>query len=375
MIHDHPKWWVRALIGSAELILLLGLLVLVVLAIGSATDVRVVKSFMISLVGAVALQVYSGPSGVLSFGHVGFIALGAYGSALFTANPQIKAAAIPDAPAFILTSQLPFLPAILIGIAVAVVLAVLIGPTLVRLSGAAAAVATLGLMVVVYTVLSNADWLTRGSRAFSGIPPYTNTAWCFGAVAFAIVVARLMRDSYFGLGLRSSREDLIAAEASGVDVQRARFVAWVVSAGLAAISGALYAHFVLAILPNAFHYEMTFLIVTMVILGGYSVTGTVAGAIVVTILAELLRRAEHGISFGGVRLTEAPGLTGIVLAMIIVLILTLRPQGMLGRWEIDELLARLNRKRREPAAEPAPPPTTDRSMAMPLHGRETENAK
>ena len=76
----------RALVGSAELIVLLGIVVLVVSALGSATDLRILKGFLISLAGAVALQVYSGTSGVLSFGHVGFIALGAYGSALFTAS-------------------------------------------------------------------------------------------------------------------------------------------------------------------------------------------------------------------------------------------------------------------------------------------------
>ncbi len=371
MMHEHPKWWLRALVGSAELVVLLGIVVLVVSALGSPTDLRILKGFLISLTGAVALQVYSGTSGVLSFGHVGFIALGAYGSALFTASTKIKAAAIPDAPAFVLTSQLPFLPAIMIGIAVAVVLAVLTGPTFVRLSGAAAAVATLGLMVVVHTVLSNADWLTRGSRAFSGIPPYATTLWCFGAAAVVILIARLVRDSAYGLGLRSSREDLIAAEASGVNVERARLVAWIISAGLAAISGALYAHFVLAILPAAFYFQMTFLLVTMVILGGYSVTGAVVGSVVVTILAEALRRAENGISVAGFQLTEAPGLTGVVLALIIVLILTLRPQGMLGRWEIDELLARAFRRGRTRKEDE----TGNRSMAMPVHGRETENAK
>ncbi|MBL0922698.1 MAG: branched-chain amino acid ABC transporter permease, partial [Phycisphaerales bacterium] len=105
----------------------------------------------------------------------------------------------------------------------------------------------------------------------------------------------------------------------------------VLAAGmLAAASGALYAHFVLAILPHAFYFQMTFLLVTMVILGGYSVTGAVLGAAVVTLLAEGLRRAENGIAIGGFQLTEAPGLTGMALALIIVLILTLRPQGILG---------------------------------------------
>ena len=230
--------------------------------------------------------------------------------------------------------------------AVAALVAAVIGRTFVRLSGSAASVATLGLMVVVFTVLSNADWLTRGARAFSGIPPYASTGWCFAAAAFSIVVARLFRDSDIGLGLRSSRDDIIAAEASGVDVQRARYVVWVVSAALAAVSGALYAHFVLAILPQAFHFEMTFLIVTMVIVGGQSITGAVVGTAVVAVLAELLRRAENGVSIGGIHLSEAAGLTSIILALTIIAILTFRPQGIFGHWEVDELLARATARKK-----------------------------
>ena len=278
-MHASRTWWVRSLVGSTELILLIGAAIVLVQSFGTATDLRVLRAVLINIVAAVALQTYTGPSGIISFGHVGFMALGAYGSALFTANPSIKASAIPEAPSFILDAQLPFLPAMLIGAVVAMAVAAVIGRTFVRLSGAAAAVATLGLMVMVFVVLSNAEGITRGSQAFSGIPPYASIGWCFGAIVFTVLTARLLRDSAFGLGLRSSREDVIAALASGVDVYRSRYVMWVASAGLSAVAGALYAHTVLAILPQAFHFQLTFLIVTMVIIGGQSITGAVVGTV------------------------------------------------------------------------------------------------
>ena len=128
---------------------------------------------------------------------------------------------------------------------------------------------------------------------------------------------------------------------------------WVASAGLSAVAGALYAHTVLAILPQAFHFQLTFLIVTMVIIGGQSITGAVVGTVAVSLLAEALRRAENGISFGSIQLNEAPGLTTMVLGLIIVLTLTLRPQGLLGRWEIDELFARIGALKRSAARIPA----------------------
>lgn len=347
------RWWCRAAAGAALLSALVGLVVLAVLLFGSATDQRILVTFLINLVAVVGLQTYVGNSGVISFGHAGFVALGAYGAALFTASPTIKARAIADAPAFILEAQFDFLPATVIGMAVAMAFAFAVGLTIVRLAGAAAAVATLGLMVVVYTVLSNAEGLTRGAKAFSGIPAYTTPALAFACLLVCFFAARLLRDSGLGLGLRSSREDELAAESSGVDILRARLVMWVASAAMCALAGSLYAHYLLAILPHAFHFGMTLLLVTMVIIGGQSISGALFGTAAVTLLAEALRRLEYGFSIGPISLNELPGLTTIVLGLLIVLTLTFRPKGLLGRWEIDELLLRAWRGRLPaPAREP-----------------------
>ena len=360
------RWWLRALMGAALLSALVGVVVLAADAFGSATDQRVAMTFLINLAVATGLQTYVGNSGVISFGHVSFMALGAYGAALFSASPEVKAQSIPDAPAFIVNAELSFVPATLIGIAVAMLVAFLVGFTIVRLAGAAASVATLGLMVVVFTILSNTDTLTRGSKAFSGIPPYTNLGWGLGAVVLCLTIARLLRDCDLGLGLRSSREDELAAQASGVDITRARLVMWVAGAGMAALGGSLYAHFVLAILPKAFHFDLTFLTVTMVIVGGHSISGAVAGTAAITLMAEFLRRAENGFSIGPFSLSEAPGLTTIVLGLLIVLALTLRPKGLLGRWELDELIARaLAGRPPEGASPPRLAPTRSREERAP----------
>ncbi|MBN9248975.1 MAG: hypothetical protein BGO03_00320 [Mesorhizobium sp. 61-13] len=334
------KWWKQSLVGSALLLAILLAIVAIVALAGSTTDMRILMVFLINVIAAISLQTYAGNSGNISFGHVGFMALGAYGSALFTADPAIKAIGIPDAPAFIREAQISFLPAMLIGTVIAVAVAAAIGRVFVRLSGAAAAVATLGFMVIVYTLLSNAEQLTRGSKAFSGIPEYTTLGWCVALLALTIVVARLLRDSNTGLGLRACADDPIAGQAAGVDILNSRYVMWVASAAGAAIAGALYAHYIGAILPKAFHFELTFVLVTMVIVGGRSITGAVAGAALITILTEVLRRLENGFSIGSINLSEAPGLTTAVLALMIVATLTIRPQGLVSRWEIEELLQR-----------------------------------
>ena len=116
---------------------------------------------------------------------------------------------------------------------------------------------------------------------------------------------------------------------------------WVASAAMAALAGSLYAHYVLAILPRAFYFDLTFLSVTMLIVGGRSVSGAVIGAAAITLIAEFLRRAENGFSVGPFSLNDAPGLTTMVLGLLIVLGLTLRPKGLCGRWELDEVIIRL----------------------------------
>jgi ABC-type branched-subunit amino acid transport system permease subunit len=338
-LFDH--WWVRAICGVALFSSIITVLIGIVAAFGSATDTRIAMTFLINLVLVLGLQTYIGNTGIISFGHVSFMAIGAYGAALFSASPEVKLHAIPHAPSLILNASLGFLPATLIGIVVAVAVALIIGFAMVRLVGAAASVATLGLLVVVFTILSNSEALTRGSKAFSGIPPYTTLGLALGAVVLCLALARLLRDSNIGLGLRSSSEDELAAKASGVDVIRGRLIMWVASAAMAALAGSLYAHYILAILPRAFYFDLTFLSVTMLIVGGRSVSGAVIGAAAITLIAEFLRRAENGFSVGPFSLSDAPGLTTMVLGLLIVLSLTLRPKGLCGRWELDELVIRL----------------------------------
>jgi branched-chain amino acid transport system permease protein len=357
------RWWFRAFVGAAILCALLASMVVLVDYAGSATDERIAMTFLVNLILVMGLQTFVGSSGVISFAHVSFMAIGAYSAVLLTTPPAIKETSIPDAPTLIQHAELGFLPATAIAVVVTMAFALVVGLPIVRLAGAAAAVATLGLLVIMHTVLSNSETLTRGAQAFYGIPAYSNlgVGLAFGVVA--ITVARLLRESSIGLGLRSSREDELSARASGFDVARGRLVAWVVSAGITAIAGSLYAHYVLAILPNAFYFNLTFVIVTMVIVGGQSVTGAFIGAAGLSLLTEFLRRAENGFSLGPITLDDAPGLTTIVLGLLIIGTMIARPKGLAGRWELDDWL--FGRRRRGSRPEAASLPQEDPSEHRP----------
>ncbi|MEA2241319.1 MAG: branched-chain amino acid transport system ATP-binding protein livM, partial [Solirubrobacteraceae bacterium] len=210
----------------------------------------------------------------------------------------------------------------------------------VRLNGAAAAIATLGLLVIVREILSNRESLTRGAKTFYGVPDYTTAGWALAWAIVAIFLARWFRESGVGLRLRATRDDPIAAGAMGADIMRSRLSAWVLSAAIAGVGGVLYAHFILGFAPEQFFFDLTFTLLVMVVLGGPTVSGAVVGATAVTIATEVLRRGESGFSIGPIVVHQAFGLTTIGLGVAVLVTMIVRQNGLLGRWELDEWIVR-----------------------------------
>jgi branched-chain amino acid transport system permease protein len=358
-------WVVRALLSSAFISAILAVGVLGVYYTSSAVAQNVVMLFLINLIVVVGLQTFTGNSGVVSFGHVAFMAIGAYVTAIITTSPAIKQTLIPDAPSFLLQAELSFVPAMVVAVGVTSAIALPIGFVFARLTGAAAAIATLAWLVIARTVIANWDRITAGTFTFYGIPNFTTVGWALGLAILAITVARLFRESGLGLSLRASSNDPLVARAVGVSVTSARLAAWVLSAAIAGLGGVLYAHFVLAVAPTAFYFELTFIILVMLIVGGRSVSAAVVGAAVISVISELLRRTETA--------TGRFGTSTLVLAMIFIAVMILRSEGLLGRWELDQLVVRgwraLRRRRtaepvrassaRRDAGEPRPPVPDD----------------
>ncbi|MEW6633682.1 MAG: branched-chain amino acid ABC transporter permease [Pseudomonadota bacterium] len=335
--------WLRGPV-TGTLILAIPLMVVALLALdaGSLTTTRVVTIFFINIVLAVGLQSFIGLSGLVSLGHVAFMAIGAYAAGILVTPMAVKATSIPDAPAFLVETVIGFAPSLLVAAIVAMVIAVIVGPIMVRLSVAAAPIATLSMMIVVSVLLSNSTAITRGDQTFYGIPRNTGILTAATVSILVIFIARCLRDSGIGLSLRSSRKDELSARANGVNVFWVRLVAWVLSAGIMAIGGALYAQQLGAISPKLFLYDITFLVLSMVVLGGRSIAGAVVGVALVSIVVEILRRVETGISIAG---HDLNGLANVGLGVIIIATMLLRSDGIMGSREFDEMLGR--RKPRE----------------------------
>jgi branched-chain amino acid transport system permease protein len=231
--------------------------------------------------------------------------------------------------------QVPFVVAVLVGGAIAALVAALVGFPLMRLSGAAAVIATFALLIIIHTVLLNWSQVTNGPRTLFGVQSYT-TLWVSAAVGIlSIILAFWFKETALGLKLRASREDERAAASIGINIVWVRWVAFVMAAFVTGSAGALWAHFITSFSPLSFYLPQTFLIIAMFIIGGTgSVSGAVVGAVAVTGIFEGVRGIENAVNIGVLLPFTVSGLTEVCLSVAMILILILRPSGILGTREL-----------------------------------------
>ncbi len=303
---------------------------------GSASA-RIASVFFISLIAVVGIGVYSGNSGILSFGHVSFMGIGAYASSLLTMPPAIKSATLSQLPLWLKQMQVDLPIALSMAVIFTMAISVVIGMAFNRLEGSAATIATVGLLIVVHGVIIGWKDVTRGAQSFFGVPRDASLWVIAISCVIALLVARLYRDSISGLRLRAGRENPIAGQVSGVNIRRERFIAWVISAGIMALAGGLLAHFLGAFSAKKFYFIDTFLLLSMLIVGGMStVSGAITGAVVITLVSEILRKLEGGVTILGVDMPLIFGATNIGISLLILWVMFKRPNGITGFQEWEE---------------------------------------
>jgi branched-chain amino acid transport system permease protein len=334
----------RRLLGPLAAIVILAAVLALLEVSGQAFWQGLFVNIGIFIILVVSLNLSSGFTGVFSLGHIGFMALGAYTAAILTLPLREKQSYLPNLPGWLAGIHLDgtiggfpigFLIATLIAGVLVAAVAWVVGLVLMRLSGHFVAVATLGFLVIVRVILFNADNFTRGSRTFSNVTAYTNLWWVWAWALVTLYVVWRLKFSPYGRAMFAQREDRQAAQAIGIAVLGPRLLAFVVSAFFTAVAGSLYAHFITSFSPTVFYFDLTFRVITMLVVGGLgSVSGSVLGVVLITVLAEALRRLEDT--------TEYYGLSQIVLAVIFILIMIFRREGLLGQREIalDSLFAK-----------------------------------
>jgi len=341
--------------ATADALCMVAVLLLVALAaffFGGVAMQRVVTYAAIMLTAVLGLQIFSGNSGIVSFGQAAFVGLGAYATGILTMPAALQRTALRDLPQFLAGHELSFFAALAVVLVLAVVIGLLTGTPLMRLTGSSASIATLAMLIIVYTLLVAGREITRGSQPFYGVPREVGL-WTAAAVAsVALIAARLFRETSFGLASRAAANDERGAAAVGVDQRIARLAAWVVGVIAAMAAGAMMAQFLGAFSPRDFYFDLGFTLLAMLIVGGMtSSLGAFAGVIVTIVVIEVVRRFEGGGEMLGLHLPVLFGLTQGVLAIAMILVIWRRPTGLFGERELNLL----RRSGRTPEMASAPP--------------------
>ena len=301
---------------------------------------RLLVFIAINIILATSLNLINGFTGQFSIGHAGFMAIGAYSSAYFSnvyGESIVRSiSSLGETAAFSITLLL----AIIVGAVVAAIMGLIVGIPSLRLKGDYLAIVTLGFAEIIRIVILNID-AVGGATGYS-VPGYANFFWIGLFAVITIVVIHNIVNSDPGRALVSIREDELAAEAMGVNTTRYKVTAFVIGSAFAGIAGVLFAHNNKFLHTNDFQFIKSFEIIIMIVIGGMgSITGAILGAIIVTLLPELLRLLPD-VSLGGFTIRFAD-LRLVIFALILIVTMIVRPQGILGTMEIGHLFKRFRR--------------------------------
>jgi branched-chain amino acid transport system permease protein len=331
---------------------------------GMAYYNRIIVLMGVNITLAVSLNIINGHAGQFSLGHAGFMAIGAYFASFLTVfylGPKFVDKFADGSTQQWIAQNASIVIAALGGGVLAAIAGYLVGLPSLRLRGDYLAIVTLGFGEIIRVLILNIDKI-GAARGLGGIPKWANFFWVYLLVAITILISwRLVRSSV-GRAFLAVREDEIAAEAMGVDTTKYKVKAFIIGSFLAGAAGALFAHYMMYLNPTMFQFIKSFEVVAMVVLGGLgSISGSVVAAIILTFLPEGLRAAKD---FMPAAMADKDPRMVIYSIMLIVLMLT-RPQGLLGRRELWQVLAR--RKDTGPTeGRDETPPELDRKQGPPV---------
>ncbi len=259
----------------------------------------------INIMLAVSLHIILGITGQFSIGHAGFMAVGAYVSAICT-----------------MQLELPFITGILLGAIMAAIAGLLVGIPTLRLKGDYLAIATLGFAEIIRIIFLNIDYV--GGAAGMQITHQTNWTYAFFGVVVTILIISNFTNSRHGRACIAIREDEIAADAMGINTTYYKVVAFAIGSFFAGVAGAIYAHNFYIIQPTTFGFLKSFDILILVVLGGLgSLSGSVIAAIFLTFVTTYLQ------GFPETRM--------IIYSLVLILVMLYRPSGLLGTKEVTDL--------------------------------------
>jgi branched-chain amino acid transport system permease protein len=302
-------------------------------AVSTSTQTYVITA-LVNVTIVVALYVFIGNSGVLSFGHISFVAVGAWTAGILSMPTAEKPAIMPNLAGFLRDTTVGNVPSLALAAAVGAIYALIVGLPLMRLSGLAAGIATFAVLEITHNVLRYWEKIGPGLNTFSAVPETTGLLQAALGALVAVAVAFLYQHSRYGRMLRATREDAAAARAVGVSVYGQRLAAFTLSGALAGLAGGLYVH-LLPVNSEQLYLDLTFITLAMLVIGGAtSLWGAVVGAVAVSGVDSFLAEAENGVHIAGGSLDLPSGTRIVVVGALMAIVLILRPSGLTGGREI-----------------------------------------
>lgn len=264
----------------------------------------------INIILAVSLNLINGYTGQFSIGHAGFMAVGAYTSAIITVK-----------------LGLPFELGLVVATVCAGILGILIGLPTLRLDGDYLAIATLGLGEIIRICILNIDYV-GGASGLMGIPRMTNFTYTFWIMIGIIFFIKNFKNSAHGRCCLAIRENEIAADTMGINTTKYKVMAFALGASFAGTAGALFSHYFFLAHPASFTFMRSFDILTMVVLGGLgSMTGAITGATLLTFISAFL--------------SDYPEWRMIIYSITMIVLMLRRPQGLFGNEELSQKMFRI----------------------------------
>lgn len=315
-------------------VLLSGFTIVVYLLMAALGFGRDGTEALIMLIAVLGLYGYSGTTGIASFGHVGFMAVGGYVATLTTLPSFVKSYRLPGLPPWLAAMELDPYVALGVAFVAGCLVAGLFGLLVWRLNGLAAGISTLSFLLAIYSVTSGWEDVTGGRGAVPGVPEVEDLPTAMGLALVAIWLTTAFARTRSARIARAAREDESAAHAIGARVHLGRWLSMVYSGGLMAVAGALYVYFVGSISPDFFYISMMFTLLTFLVVGGmHSITGAVVGTMLVQLLRQVLEPLDGGFDALGVSFDGRPGLRFVVLGLLTLVVLATRPGGLLNGLE------------------------------------------
>ena len=311
-------------------------------------NLRILNNIAIFLILALSYNLINGVAGQFSLEPNGFVAIGAYFTAilLIPHDTKMDMFALVDPAPIVQSAQMSFIPAIIIGGIAASIVAMLLSIPVFRVRGDYLAIVTLGFGFIIRIFAINNPEYTNGALGLNDIPQNANFL-IIGIIALItfIVMINIIYSKY-GRAMKSVRDDEDAATAMGINTYKMKTYAFMTSAFFEGLGGGLLASYLTTITPDQFSFLLTFQLLIIIVLGGL---GSMSGTLIATILVmggmEWLRFLDEDITIFGIHFDAHPGLRMVVFSILLIIMMLFAREGVLGNKELPDFLKKFKKSK------------------------------